>query len=163
MLKNKTYAWYLCSGVIFTKNNLAMRNWQESKACVFCPQDVTIKHIFFQCNFARSIWSMMQAALGLYSSTNVANIFRNWLYGIDHKYIIFLRMAAIALIIWSLWLCRNKVFNNKNSSLLQVIYQCMGTLPLWLPLQDMEVHNLFTEVCTCLEDNARDLFSRHGW
>jgi hypothetical protein len=99
----------------------------------------------------------------LYTPISIANIFGNWLNGIDYKYMILLRVGAMALI-WSLWLCRNdKVFNNKVLSLLQVIYRCMGTLRIWSQLHRVEVHDLFTEVCTRLEDTARDLFSRHGW
>jgi hypothetical protein len=67
-------------------------------------------------------------------------------------------------LIWSLWLCRNdKVFNDKNCSLLQVIYRCTGTLRVWLQLHRLADHDLFTEVCTRLEDTARHLFSLHGW
>jgi hypothetical protein len=78
--------------------------------CVFCTHDETIKHLFFQCNFARSIWSVIQAASGLYPPTIIANVFENWVHGIDYKYIILLRVGAMALI-WSLWLYRNdKVF-----------------------------------------------------
>jgi hypothetical protein len=66
-------------------------------------------------------------------------------------------------LIWSLWLYRNdKVFSNKDSSLLQVIYRYTGTLRIWSQLHRVEVHDLFTEVCTRLEDTARDLFSQHG-
>jgi hypothetical protein len=84
----------------------------------FCSQDETIKHLFFHCNFARSIWSVIQVASGLYTPTSIANIFENWLHGIDYKYMILLRVGAVALI-WSLWLCRNdKFFNDKNCSLL---------------------------------------------
>jgi hypothetical protein len=129
-LKIKIFAWYLRRGVILTKDNLARRNWTGSKTCVFCSHDETIKHLFFQCNFACSIWSIIQVASGLYPPHSVANIFGNWLHGIDHKFRILLRVGAIA-IIWSLWLCRNdKVFNDKNCSLLQVIYRCTGTLRL---------------------------------
>jgi hypothetical protein len=31
----KVFGWYLCKGVILTKDNLARRNWNGSKACVF--------------------------------------------------------------------------------------------------------------------------------
>jgi hypothetical protein len=162
-LKNKFFAWYLCRGVILTKDNLIKRNWHGSQTCVFCSHDETIKHLFFQCNFARSIWSVIQAASGLYPPTSITNIFGNWVHGIDNKYIILLRVGAMALI-WSLWLCRNnKVFDNKSSSFLQVIYRCTGTLPLWSQLHRLEDHDLFSEVCTRLVDTARDLFSRHGW
>jgi hypothetical protein len=98
----------------------------------------------------------------LYTPTSIANIFRNWLHGIDYKYMILLRVGAMALI-WSLWLCRNdKVFNNKNCSLLQVIYRYTRTLRVWSQLHRLEDHDLFMEVCTILEDTARHLFSLHG-
>jgi hypothetical protein len=162
-LKNKKIALYLRRGVILTKDNLSKRNWHGSKTCVFCPQDKTTKHLFFQCNFARSIWSVIQVVSGLYTPTSIANIFGNWLHGIDYKFLILLRVEAMALI-WSLWLCRNnKVFNHKNYSLLQVIYRCTRTLRLWSQLHRLEDRDLFTEVCTRLEDTARHLFSQHGW
>ena len=100
-LKIKIFAWYLRRGVILTKDNLVKRNWHGSTKCVFCHQDETIKHLFFQCKFARSIWSVIQVASNLYPPSSVANIFGNWLHGIDHKYRILLRVEAIA-IIWSL-------------------------------------------------------------
>jgi hypothetical protein len=124
--------------------------------CVFCTHYETIKHLFFQCKFACSIWLVIQAASGLYPPTSIANVFENWLNGIDYKYRIFLRVGAMALI-WSLWLCRNdKFFDNKNSSLLQVIYRCTSTLCLWSQLHRTEDHDLFSEVCTHLEDTASD-------
>jgi hypothetical protein len=56
LLRIKVFGWYLRKGVVLTKDNLAKRNWHGSKKCVFCHQDETIKHLFFQCRFARSIW-----------------------------------------------------------------------------------------------------------
>jgi hypothetical protein len=162
-LKNKIFAWYLRREVILTKDNLIKCSWHGNKTYVFCSQDETIKHLFFYCNFARFMWSVIQAASGLYNPTSITNIFGNWLHDIDYKYMILLRVGAMALI-WSLWLCRNdKVFNDKNCSLLQVIYRCTGTLRVWSQLHRLEDHDLFTEVCTRLEDTARHLFSQHGW
>jgi hypothetical protein len=161
--KIKKIAWYLRRGVILTKDNLIKRNWHDSKTYVFCSHDETIKHLFFQCNFSRSIWSVIRAASVLYTPTSIANIFRNWILGIDYKYMILLRVGAMALI-WSLWLCRNdKVFNDKNCIILQVIYRCTGTLRIWSQLHRLEDRDLFMEVCTRLEDTVRHLFSRHGW
>jgi hypothetical protein len=97
-LKNKFFAWYLHRGVILTKDNLIKRNWHGSKSCVFCSHDETIKHLFFQCNFSYSIWSVIQVASDLYPPTSIANVFGNWVYGIDNKYKILLRVGAIALI-----------------------------------------------------------------
>lgn len=55
------------------------------------------------------------------------------------------------------------VFNDKSTSLMQVIYRCIGMLRLWSSLQRVENRDLFREVCTHLENTARDTFTRHGW
>jgi hypothetical protein len=74
-----------------------------------------------------------------------------------------IRVGSLA-VIWSLWLCRNeKVFNDTNCSLLQIIYMCTNMLRLWSPFLRMENWDLFMEVCTRLEATVRDTFSEHGW
>jgi hypothetical protein len=70
-LKTKIFGWYLHRGVILTKDNLDKRNWHESTQCVFCHQDEMINHLFFQCRFARSIWSLIQVASRLYPPTTL--------------------------------------------------------------------------------------------
>ena len=97
-LKNKIFAWYLRRGVILTKDNLIKRNWHGSLQCIFCHHDETIKHLFFQCKLARSIWSVIQIASGLYPPCSVANVFGNWLHGIGHRFRILLRVGALAVI-----------------------------------------------------------------
>jgi hypothetical protein len=58
----------------------------------------------------------------LISATQYCQFFGNWLNGIEHRFKKHIRVGAIAFI-WSLWLCRtDKVFNGKQSSILQVIY-----------------------------------------
>jgi hypothetical protein len=54
------------------------------------------------------------------------------------------------------------VFNDENSSILQVIYRAIDTLRSWSSLQRLEDRDLFTEVCARLEATARDTFSQHG-
>jgi hypothetical protein len=162
-LKTKKIGWYLRRDVILTKDNLVKWNWHGSTLCVCCHRDETINHLFFQCRFTGSIWSIIQVSSTLYPPTNVANIFGNWLHGIDIRFRMLIRVGALA-VTWSLWLCRNdKVFNDKNCSLLQVIYRCTGILHLRSPLQWMEHCNLFMEVRTQLEATVRDTFSLHGW
>ena len=73
-LKNKKIAWYLRRGIILTKDNLAKRNWQGSKQCVFCHKDETIKHLFFECPFASSIWSIIQIGSTIYPPTSIVNV-----------------------------------------------------------------------------------------
>jgi hypothetical protein len=51
----------------------------------FCHENESIKHLFFQWCFTRSIWSVIQVALTLFPPCSVTNIFRNWLNGIDYR------------------------------------------------------------------------------
>ena len=46
-LRVKIFLWFLNKGVILTRDNLARRNWQGSKKCVFCNHNESIKHLFF--------------------------------------------------------------------------------------------------------------------
>ena len=85
-LRNRVFAWYLRRGVILTKDNLAKRNWHGSKQCVFCHKDETIKHLFFECKFASSIWSIIQIGSTIYPPTSIANIFGSWLNGEDNRF-----------------------------------------------------------------------------
>jgi hypothetical protein len=83
-LRIKVFGWYLRKGVVLTKDNHAKRNWHGSKKCVFYHQDETIKHLFFQCRFARSIWSVIQVASTLFPPCSITNIFGNWLNETDN-------------------------------------------------------------------------------
>ena len=149
--------------VILAKDNLVKRNWQGSNKCVSCAHDETINYLFFTGKVASFIWSAIQMASNLYQPTSVANIFGNWLNGIDNKLKTILRVGALA-VLWSLWLCRNdKIFSDKNFTCLQVLYRCMGILRSWSILQRVEYRGLFTEACARLEAVARDIFIQHGW
>jgi hypothetical protein len=129
----------------------------------FLHHDKTINHLFFWCQFVRSIWSVTQIGSTLYPPRNVVNIFGNRLSMVDHGFKTFIRVRTVG-IIWSLWLCRNnKVFNDKHSSLLPFIYRCTASLRLWSLLQRMENRNIFMEVCTRLKDAPKDVFLQHGW
>jgi hypothetical protein len=162
-LRIKVFGWYLRKGVVLTKDNLAKRNWHRSKKYAFCHQDETIKHLFFQCRLSRSIWSVIQMASTLFPPCSITNIFGNWLNDIDNRFKKHIRVGAIVFI-WSLWLYRNdKVFNYKNSFILQVIYIAIGTLCLWSSLQCPQDRDLYTKVCARLEATASDTFSQHRW
>ena len=97
-VKIKVFTWYLRRGVILTKDNLVKRNWHGSTKCMFCPHDETIKHLFFECSFARSIWSAIQIVSNLYPPKSIANVFGNWLHGIDKRFRTVIRVGAIAVI-----------------------------------------------------------------
>jgi hypothetical protein len=102
-LRIKVFWWYLRKGVILMKDNLAKWNWHGNNKCDFCHQDETIKHLFFECRFARSIWPVIQVASILFPPCSITNIFGNWINGIWSG-----RYGYVEMI----------VFNDKKSSIL---------------------------------------------
>jgi hypothetical protein len=57
--------------------------------------DVTIKvHVTLHVLYA--IWLVIQAVSVLYPPISIANIFKNWVHGIDYKYITLLRASIIS-------------------------------------------------------------------
>jgi hypothetical protein len=135
-------------GVVLTKDNLIEQNWHGSKKCVFC-QDKTIK-LILSISFRQIYMVSHPSSLNLVPPCSITNIFENWLNKIDDRFKKHIRVGAIVFI-WSLWLCRNdKVFNDKNYSILQVIYRAIGTLRLWSSLQRLQDRDLYTEVCVRL-------------
>ena len=143
------------------KDILVKRNWHWSTRCVFCSHDEIIIHLFFECKVARSMWSAIHIASNLYPPRSVANIFGNWLHGVDRKFRTIIRVGAVA-VIWSLWFCRNdKVFNDKNCSLMQVLYRLTSFFKSIL--QRVEYRDLYTDACAWLDRTASDIFIQHGW
>jgi hypothetical protein len=84
-LKIKIFMWFLHRKVILTKDNLAKRNWEGSKTCVFCDKDESIQHLFFECPLAKIVWRIIVLSFSISPSSNVTNLFGNWLSGIAKK------------------------------------------------------------------------------
>jgi hypothetical protein len=162
-LKTKVFGWYLRRGVSLTKDNLAKRNWHRSKSCVFCHQDETIKHIFFQCQFARSIWSIIQVASTIYPPRSVTNIFGNWLHDIDNRFRMLIRVGALVVI------CRYGYVEMIKCLTINYLLLCRSSIGV--PVHSVYGHlfsgwstkTYFMKVCAQLETMTRDTFSHHGW
>ncbi len=164
-LKVKIFLWYLRKGVILTKDNLTKRNWQGSKSCCFCHKDESIKHLFFECRFARTVWAIFSCAAGIAAPINAFQMFDSWVQGLPStpQSIALLGAAAIC---WSIWLCRNDlVFEKKNvHSPLQVILAAVRWVRTWVILQSTEAQFLAMEASQLLTQVAIDIFFRaHGW
>jgi hypothetical protein len=112
----------------------------------------------YHCNVvACSIWRVIQIPLNLYPLHNVVNIFgSNWLHGINHKFRIFSRVRALAVIRFHLLFRDYMISNGNNYSRLLVIYRCTHLLRLWSWILWMVTRHLFMEVCRWL------VFIPHG-
>lgn len=159
-LKIKIFDWYLCRGVVLTRDNLAKRIWNGSKKCCFCNEDETIQHLYLACRFAHLIWRMVNVAFNLPPPTSISNMFGNWLCSVDKKGKAQIRVGVSALC-WRIWNCRNGIVFNKVriSHFLQVTHW----IRTWSLLQCVEARELLDSGCSHLEMVARAIFSRFGW
>jgi hypothetical protein len=70
--------------VILTKVNLAKHTCHCCMKCCFCDQDETIQYLFISCPSAKILWRIVYLAFNI-PQTNIANLFGNWLKGVDKK------------------------------------------------------------------------------
>jgi len=157
--------WYLHRGVVLTKDNLAKRNWHGSKKCVFCSHDETIKHLFFDCHFAKFLWRVVQYTFGLVPPTSVAQLYNDWLLRFDCKSKTQL-VCGVSALCWALWLSRNDIVfdNSPMKTYMQVLFRATHWLRMWLLLQKCDDDtNLLKDACRSLETTAMQIFANHGW
>jgi hypothetical protein len=64
--------------VVLTKDNLARRNWNGNKLCVFCSTSESIQHLFFDCHFDRFLWRAVQINFNIDIYMFVAHLFNGW-------------------------------------------------------------------------------------
>jgi len=101
-------------GVILIKDNLAKHNWQGDKTCSFCYKPEIIRHLFFDCWFARMVWGVIFLALGVPKPHSVSHMFGHWMGGFA-KGLRSIALLGAATTVWSLWMNRNDfVFEKKT-------------------------------------------------
>jgi hypothetical protein len=78
-LKIKVFLWFLQKGVTLTKSNLKRKNWKGSDKCCYCNCVETVDHLFFNCEFAKFIWRIIEIATGLQAPFGSVQFFGQWL------------------------------------------------------------------------------------
>jgi hypothetical protein len=113
--KIKIFLWLISNGAILTRDNLVKRNRQGDPSCVFCDNEETISHLFFQCPVARAIWLVVAKCFG---ASNIPTNFQQcWIWcdkwlPFGEKY----HPWGIAAICWAIWKCRNRAVLTKKTN-----------------------------------------------
>ena len=186
-MTRKQYANFRKRNICFTSENSEFSKWRKTTLGAECCilQDTLTKilwilwsHPIMKLNtidlymtaiehtdrIRESEWLTKQwwVSCYLYPPWSVADSFGNCLHGIDHKFRTIIRVGAIA-VIWSLWLYKNdKVFNDKNISLVHVIYRFTILLRSWSILQRVKNRDFLWR---CLHNwkHGERYFTQHGW
>jgi hypothetical protein len=110
----KKYIWKL-NEPLKIKIFMSKHNRNGCKKCVFCDQDESINHLFFECPIACLVWRVVHFTFNIAPPMNCKNMFANWLYGVDKDTKARIRVETCA-IVWSLWNCRIDVLFNKKET-----------------------------------------------
>ena len=98
------FLWLLSKNKILTRDNLAKRQEVDTDSCLFCTEQETVQHLFFDCAVAQLLWSVVSQALNLKISSFL-DVGAKWL---SNK-----KFAATNIIcsatLWSLWKLRNEM------------------------------------------------------
>jgi hypothetical protein len=123
-LKNKKFMWYLQKEVVLTNDNLAKKNWNGGKQCCFCHANETVKHLFFDCYYAKFMWGLSYLPFNIIPPRSVQHLYGSWLNQFQGK----LKRQALAgalAFCWAIWLSKNDVVFDKSPY--QNFYAC--TIP----------------------------------
>jgi hypothetical protein len=163
-LKVRIFMWFLHKKVILTKDNLARRNWNGCKKCVFCDSSESINHLFFDCPFAKLIWRVIQFTFNIPPPTNVTNMLGNGLNGVGKTTKVRIRIGFSALM-WAIWNSRNDIVFNRNTNVnfLQVIRMVSHWIHDWSLLLPEAQREPMHAGCRRLEAVAQAIYSQAGW
>lgn len=120
--KLKIFAWLLHQDRLWCNDRLQRRGWENNYFCQFCLRNLECsEHLFWRCNFSRSVWNKMALWHGCSSLSH-----NTWLEGTNSMEIMTAIIGAtqpwhkkgiksIALLtLWELWQERNRcVFRAK--------------------------------------------------
>jgi hypothetical protein len=71
-------------------------------------------NIFFDCNLAKFIWTIIYFTFGLEPPVSINHLFGTWALNINSQ-TRKLVLMGISVILWSMWLSRNDIVFNKKT------------------------------------------------
>jgi hypothetical protein len=64
---------------LLTRDNLVKRRRVDDLTCLFCGENESINHLFFQCIVAKRIWSLISEAVGFKIGSSFESMANSWL------------------------------------------------------------------------------------
>ena len=154
--------WLIHQNAILTKDNLIKRKWQGDSRCLFCPEQETISHLFFECPLAKFVWSIVAMVVGAPCRPCSFDQFWTWVQIYMSGGELF-HMVGLAAICWSIWRSRNNVCFEKKKirSPTEIICLASSFIVFWTELQKAENPNSLVAGAEALKNMALRLHP-HG-
>ena len=78
------FLWLLSSNRLLTRDNLAKRREVSDPTCLFCDEQESISHLFFQCCVAKHVWAAISGWLDRGMVENFESIASLWIANKRH-------------------------------------------------------------------------------
>ena len=99
------FLWLLSNNKILTRDNLAKRRNVEDYSCLFCSQQESVCHLFFDCVVAKTCWSYLVDIFHVDLGSNFESVARWWVSNNRYK----VMNCCSAALMWCLWKTRNEI------------------------------------------------------
>jgi hypothetical protein len=154
----QVFMWLLVQNRLLTRDNLAKRRAVHDGSCLFCDENESVSHLFFECVVAKQIWLMLTE---IFTGNHISSIDAMCHIWLASNSIFSITTAAF---LWSLWKTRNNMcFQERQwSSLLTVWDRATSMLRRWRPLLKNQ-HSRLMERNLQLLDFKRGELLRIAW
>jgi hypothetical protein len=72
------FLWLLSQGKFMTRDNLKKRHLNKPEDCLFCSEQESIQHLFFDCVVASNTWSLIAEFFHIRIGSNYESAARFW-------------------------------------------------------------------------------------
>ena len=97
------FLWLLANNKLLTRDNLAKRRDVEDLSCLFCSENETCHHLFFDCFVAKLIWPVIHELFGVQVGNDLESVARWWISNSKNSAL----NVVCTAILWALWKLRN--------------------------------------------------------
>jgi hypothetical protein len=74
------FLWLLCNNKVLTRDNLAKRRKVDNMNCLFCNEQETVSHLFFDCCVVKVFWKQIVEVCGKSLGTDFQSVAKWWLH-----------------------------------------------------------------------------------
>ena len=138
------FLWLLSKNKLLTRDNLGKRRKVEDSTCLFCKEQESLNHLFFDCVVAKQLWEVLSSIFGIQLGNSLDNIGKFWLSNKRNGVLNICTSAAV----WSLWKLRNDLcFQRKMwRSMAILLFNMAVMLQNWIILCPEEKEDLKQKV-----------------
>jgi hypothetical protein len=152
--KIQLFLWLLSHNKLVTVDNLNRKGMSKPEECCFCNEKETIKHLFFECVVAKTIWRYTSEFVGWEIGVDYFSVASKWI----HKEKFYSANVISYAVLKAIWLTRNDfVFNKQDWRDVKGVLRKILKLSLeWKILGKEQNMEMMMSWCSFLEKLIRE-------